>query len=154
MLARRLGSASDRPFAPDFQLRDAQGIRRRLSDFRGKVVLLDFWATWCAPCVAEIPALNRLHRDYGPRGFTVLAVAMDERGWAAVTPFLAERQLEYPVLLGDPKVARLYGGLKTLPLKLFLDREGRVVARHDAILPEACSRSIVEKLLAEPARVD
>lgn len=141
--------ASDRPRAPDFHLHDSRGVRRKLSEFLGKVVLLNFWATWCAPCLAEIPALNRVHRAYAERGFTVLGVAMDERGWAAVTPFLAERRIDYPVLLGNAAVARLYGGLKVLPHTLFLDREGCVVADYGAVLKEAQLRKILETLLAE-----
>lgn len=148
-LAPGRAPADERPRAPDFRLRDAQGIVRKLSDFRGKVVLLHFWATWCAHCRTEIPALIRVHRDYQADGFTVVAVAMDERGWAAVTPFLAQYKVNYPVLLGDGAVARQYGGLTTLPRTLFLDRNGRVVASHDAVLPETHLRKIVKALLAE-----
>jgi thiol-disulfide isomerase/thioredoxin len=143
------GRAGERPLAPDFRLHDMKGISRKLSDFRGKVVLLNFWATWCAPCKSEIPVLNRLHRDYRARGFSVIAVAMDERGWAAITPFVNEFRIDCPVLLGNPAVARLYEGLRTLPSTLFLDRHGCIVASHDAALPEAHLRKIVETLLAE-----
>ena len=121
-----------------------------MSDFRGKVVLLNFWATWCAPCRTEIPILNRVHRDYAKRGFSVVGVAMDERGWPAVTPFLASEKVDYPVLLGNAAVARFYGGLEVLPRTLFLDRLGRVVAARGALLAEAPLRRIVEILLAEP----
>jgi peroxiredoxin len=138
-----------RPAAPDFELRDSHGVVRRLSGFRGKVVVLNFWATWCPPCRAEIPWLETVHRDYAARGFTVLGVAMDERGWPAVTPFLAGHKVNYPVLLGTPHVARQYGGLKTLPRTVFLDRHGRIVATHDALLGEAPLRKIVELLLTE-----
>ncbi len=109
-IARAAGTllpAGSRPQAPDFQLHDSKGRKRRLSEFRGKVVLLNFWATWCAPCLTEIPVLNGVHREYADRGFAVLGVAMDERGWAAVTPFLAERRVDYPVLLGTAAVGGL-----------------------------------------------
>ena len=138
-----------RPPAPDFRLYDQRGSKRQLSGYRGQVVVLHFWATWCKACRAEVPALNRAHREYRERGLTVLAVAMDERGWAAVTPFLAECGVQYPVLLGNARVARLYGGLKALPRTLFLDRSGRIVATHDAMLPEAHLRKVVESLLSE-----
>lgn len=143
------GHAGERPPAPDFRLLDMQGVRRKLSDFRGKVVLLNFWATWCAPCRSEIPALNRVHRDYQSRGLAVVGVAMDDRGWAAVTPFVTGFEVDYPVLLGNAAVARQYSGLKTLPRTLFLDRDGRIVASHDAALSEAHLRKIAETLLAE-----
>ncbi|HEU0138233.1 MAG TPA: TlpA disulfide reductase family protein [Bryobacteraceae bacterium] len=143
------GHAGGRPLAPDFRLLDMQGVRRKLSDFRGKVVLLNFWATWCAHCKSEIPALNRVHRDYQARGVAVVSVAMDDRGWAAVTPFVTEFEVDYPVLLGNAAVARQYGGLKTLPHTLFLDRDGHIVASHEAALSEAHLRKIAETLLAE-----
>jgi thiol-disulfide isomerase/thioredoxin len=141
--------AARRQAAPDFALDDAHGVRRSLADFRGKVVVLNFWATWCPPCRTEIPLLQRVHTAYAARGFTVVGVAMDERGWAAVTPFLAQHRVEYPVLLGNAAVARRYGGLKTLPYTLFLDRAGRVVATHAAALTETPLRRIVETLLSE-----
>jgi len=142
-------AAPTRPLAPDFQATDAHGRRRRLSDFRGKVVALNFWATWCGPCRREIPMLRRVHHDYAARGFAVVGVAMDAKGWAAVTPYLAQHAVDYPVLLGDAAIARRYGGLKTLPRTLFLDRAGREVARYDAALEERATRRVVEALLAE-----
>jgi thiol-disulfide isomerase/thioredoxin len=155
-VASALGSTTLRPTgrlqAPDFQLHDSRGMKRTLSEFRGKVVLLNFWATWCAPCQAEIPVLNEVHREYAKHGVTVLGVAMDERGWAAVTPFLAERRVDYPVLLGNPAVARLYGGLEVLPYTLFLDRDGRVVADYSAVLTRTHLRKVVETLLSESAQ--
>jgi peroxiredoxin len=141
--------ASEREVAPDFTLYDSDGVKRKLSEYRGQVVLLNFWATWCAPCRTEIPWLKDIHQEYSREGFAVVGVAMDERGWRAVTPFLAEYDVDYPILLGNAKVARLYGGLETLPRALFLDRKGRIVAVHEAILSKAHLRKIVELLLAE-----
>ena len=141
--------ASEREAAPGFSLYDSEGTKRKLSDYQGQVVLLNFWATWCAPCRTEIPWLKDIHEEYSREGFAVVGVAMDERGWRAVTPFLAEYDVDYPVLLGNAKVARLYGGLETLPKTLFLDRKGRIVAVHEAILSKAHLRKIVELLLAE-----
>jgi peroxiredoxin len=142
-------SAIKRPAAPDFELPDAKGKKRKLSEFRGKVVLLNFWATWCPPCRAEMPELNRLHHEYADRGFTVLGVAMDERGWRAVTPFLSTHRIDYPVLLGNAGVANDYGGVRTIPHTLFLDREGRVVATYGAALDLPAFRKSIEAMLAE-----
>lgn len=149
-LAATSGPPAERSPAPDFTLRDSKGGRRRLSDFRGKVVILNFWATWCAPCRAEIPWLIRIHEDFRTSGLEVVGVAMDERGWPAVTPFIRQYRIPYPILLGTPAVARLYGGLETLPRTCFLDRQGRIVASHDAIISEAHLRKIVQVLLADP----
>ncbi len=144
----RLG-AFKRPPAPEFELPDAKGKKRKLADFRGKVVLLNFWATWCPPCRAEMPELNRLHSEYASRGFTVLGVAMDERGWRDVTPFLRSHRIDYPVLLGNAEVANAYGGLRTIPHTLFLDREGRVVATYGAVVDLPAFRKSIEAMLAE-----
>ncbi len=152
-LSRTLGGAGRRP-APDFELEDSRGRKRRLSDFRGKVVVLNFWATWCAPCREEIPVLNRVHEGYSARGLTVMGIAMEERGWAAVTPFLAQHEVRYPVLLGNRTVARLYGGLEALPETVFVDRAGHIVATHNAQLTENVWREIAETLLAESPEVD
>lgn len=151
--ALRKTSGAERAKAPDFQLQDASGVRHKLSDFRGQIVLLNFWATWCAPCRTEIPLLGRVQQAYAKRGFTVLGVAMDERGWAAVTPFLVQQEVDYPVLLGNPTVARSYGGLKSLPRTFFLDRSGRIVASQNGVLAEEHLRRVVEIMLAEsPAK--
>src|SRR5579862_1839412 len=94
--------------APDFTLKDAKGARISLSDFKGKVVVLNFWATWCGPCKVEIPWFIELQSTYAARGFTVLGVSMDEDGWKVVSPYMAEKKINYPVVLGDEKVNELY----------------------------------------------
>jgi peroxiredoxin len=136
--------------APDFKLFDSAGTPRQLSEFRGRVVVLNFWATWCGACRSEIHSLNRIHDDYSTRGVVVLSIAMDARGWPAVTPFTIQHNVVYPVLLGNPTVGRLYGGLHTLPRTVFIDRSGRVIAVHDAVLKEPWLRKILDVMLSEP----
>jgi peroxiredoxin len=120
-----------RQLAPDFALKDAGGRTVRLSDYRGKVVLLDFWATWCGGCRTEVPWFTEFQRDYGSRGFTVVGVSMDnDDGWSVVKPFVAQRQINYPILLGNDGTAQLYGGLNALPVALLVDRDGRIAATH------------------------
>ena len=114
-----------RKAAPDFTLTDANGQPVKLSDYRGKVVLLNFWATWCGPCQIEIPWFIEFEQQYKSRGFEVLGVSMDEEGWKAVKPYLAERKINYRVLLGDETVSQLYGGLDALPTTFMIDREGK-----------------------------
>ena len=128
--------------APDFELKDTRGSAVKLSDYAGKVVLLDFWATWCTPCKQSIPWFNDLHEKYGPQGFAILGVAMDE-SWDAVRPFLEKTNVQYPVVLGTKRVAYLYGDVEALPLAFFIDRAGRVAAIH---LGEA-SRKDYEKTI-------
>lgn len=120
----------DRHVAPDFALKDANGNTVRLSDYKGKVVLLDFWATWCGPCKVEIPWFIQFEQQYKDKGFAVLGVSMDEDGWNAVKPFIEEHKMNYRVALGNDQVSELYGGLDSLPTTLLVDRSGRIAKVH------------------------
>ena len=122
--------ADDRRMAPDFTLTDASGQRVKLSDFRGRVILLNFWATWCAPCNQEIPWFVEFQQLNRQRGFAVLGVSMDEGGWTVVKPYIEEKRVNYPVMIGNDEVAGLFGGLRTKPLTLIIDRSGRIAAVH------------------------
>src|SRR5579864_1759466 len=134
--AASLKPSKDRKKAPDFELKDANGQTVRLSDYRGKVVLLDFWATWCGPCKIEIPWFQEFERQNKDKGFAVLGVAMDDDGWDAVKPFTKERGINYRVVLGNDSVADLYGridglhGMEALPTTLLIDRDGNIAAIH------------------------
>jgi peroxiredoxin len=120
----------DRRAAPDFALKDANGNSVRLSDYKGKVVLLDFWATWCGPCKVEIPWFIQFEQQYKDKGFAVLGVSMDEDGWNVVKPFIEEHKMNYRVALGNDQVSELYGGLDSLPTTLLVDRSGRIAKIH------------------------
>lgn len=121
----------ERKRAPEFELEAVGGETLRLSDYAGKVVLIDFWATWCTPCKASVPWLNELQQKYGPRGFTVLGISMDQAGWGVVKPFITDMRIQYPVALGTKRVAYLYGDVENLPLSFLIDRDGRVAAIHE-----------------------
>lgn len=114
--------------ASDFTLRDVDGRDVRLSDFAGKVVLIDFWATWCTPCEAEIPHLQRLHETYSKQGLVVLGIAMDGPETVAnVAPFVRRNNLTYTVLLDEEtKVVAVYNPKRTAPLTLLIDRSGKI----------------------------
>ncbi len=114
--------------APDFTLTSFNGQALRLSAFRGKVVLLNFWATWCAPCQMEMPVFAAWQRQYGSQGFAVIAISMDDD--AAPARRLVERlKLNYPAAMGDERLAARYGGVLGLPLTFLIDRDGAVRAR-------------------------
>lgn len=120
----------DRKSAPDFTLKDSNGTAVKLSDYKGKVVVLDFWATWCGPCKVEIPWFIEFEKTYKDQGFAVLGVSMDEEGWTAVKPYINERKMNYRVLLGNDQVGQLYGGVDSLPTTFLIDRSGKIAKVH------------------------
>lgn len=124
-----LQPAAERKPAPDFALKDASDKTVTLKDFRGKVVLLDFWATWCTGCKKEIPWFSEFQAKYGTRGFAMVGVSLDEGGWAVLKPFLAEHKIPYQMLLGNDATAERFG-IKTLPDTFLIDQEGRVAAAY------------------------
>ena len=142
---------SQRKHAPDFALKDANGKVVHLADYRGKVVVLDFWATWCGPCIIEIPWFTEFQRKYKDRGFEVLGVSMDDDGWKAITPFVERRKINYRVLLGDDKTGDLYGGLEALPTTFVIDRYGRIASVHVGLTDKKDFEDAIEKLLEAPA---
>ncbi len=128
---------------PDFTLKDLDGRDESLGQFRGKVVLVNFWATWCGPCRIEIPWLMDFQEKYGSKGFTILGVAMDEEGKSAVVPFVQKERfklgttsqpMNYPILIGNDDAAEKFGGLVGLPTTILISRDGRQVKRVDGLL--------------------
>jgi len=149
--AATLKPEKDRKTAPDFALKDAEGKLVHLSDYRGKVVILDFWATWCGPCRIEIPWFMDLQRKNKDRGFEVLGVAMDDEGWEVVKPFVAELGVNYRVLIGDDLTAQMYGGVDALPTTFLIDKSGKVAAVHVGLASRKDIEDGVEQLLQAPA---
>jgi peroxiredoxin len=121
--------------AADFTLQDMHGKNIKLSDFRGKVVLIDFWATWCPPCIASVPGLEKIHKSYKNKGLVVLAISMDGGEWDSVKSFMKYYGITYPVLKGDDDVAVQYQ-VRAIPLLLILDREGKIAKRHFGLSDE------------------
>jgi len=121
---------ANRTMAPDFTLNDASGQPVTLSQLRGNVVLVNFWATWCAPCRVEIPMLIGFQKAYRDRNFKILGVDLDEGGWSVVQPYADAKKISYPLLLGNEGTADLFGGLKAVPTTFIIDRQGRIAATH------------------------
>lgn len=116
--------------APDFELVDvATGKNVKLSDYRGKAVLLNFWATWCPPCKVEIPWFIDLQKQYSSDGLVILGVAMDDASKEEIAKFAKDMDINYPILLGTEKVGDVYGGVEALPTTFYIGRDGKVVDR-------------------------
>ena len=117
--------------APDFTLDTLEGKPVRLSDFRGKAVLLNFWATWCEPCKVEMPWFVEMQKQYAAEGLQVIGISMDDDGPEGVAKFAKEMAVDYPILLGKQaerdSVASLYGGVQFLPETFYIDRQGKIV---------------------------
>jgi peroxiredoxin len=140
------GLMNRRP-APDFILKDSKEAQIKLSDYKGKVVLLNFWATWCGPCKAEIPWFVEFESKYKGSGFAVLGVSMDDDGWKAVRPFLEEAKMNYTVMLGDEATASKFGGIDSLPQTFLIDRQGRIAAKQMGLTRQTTYQEEMVELL-------
>ncbi len=145
----RVQDATSRKAAPDFTLTDATGRPVRLAELRGKVVLLNFWATWCGPCRVETPWFVEFEKAYRGDGLEVLGIALDDGGWQPVRTFMSENQINYRVMLGGDAIARLYGGVESMPTTLVIDRAGRIAATHVGLTAQEVYRTEIEATLAE-----
>ena len=135
--------------APDFSLTDLSGHAVTLSGTRGKVVLLDFWATWCAPCKTEIPHFIEIQNRYAGQGLQIIGISMDDEE-NAVRDFQEQYKMNYPVAIGNAKLAEAYGGILGLPITFVIDRRGRIYKRHVGQTESSVFEDEVRKLLAEP----
>jgi peroxiredoxin len=132
---------------PDFTLKDSTGKPVRLSGYKGKVVVLNFWATWCGPCKTEIPWFIEFEKQFQSRGFTVLGVSMDEDGWKVINPYVAERKINYPIVLANEEVNESYGGIEALPTTLLIGRDGKVAFLHAGLISREDYEKEIRKLL-------
>jgi peroxiredoxin len=135
--------------APEFARTDLNGRNLDLASFRGKVVVLDFWATWCAPCQVEMPAFVQWQRQYGPQGLQIIGISMDD-GPALARRACTKYRLNYPVAMGDEKLGELYGGVLGLPLTYLIDRNGNVRAQFQGETDLKVMEKQLKTLLAEP----
>ena len=134
--------------APDFALTSLDGKVVKLSDYRGKAILLNFWATWCSPCKVEMPWFVDLQKKYGNDGLVVLGIAMDDTEADKIAKFASEMGVNYPVLLGTDKVSEEYGNVEYLPTSFYIDRQGRIVGKGTGLLGRAEVEENVQKALA------
>ena len=143
-----LRAQKDRASATDFTLTDETGTTVRLSSFRGHVVLLDFWATWCTGCKVEIPWYMEFQKQYGRAGLRSIGVAMDEEGWQKVNPYLEAHPINYPIVLGNPELMEPYK-ITSLPVTLLIDREGNIADAHVGLVDKDSWEKGIQLLLKE-----
>lgn len=149
--APKIKAVGDRKAAPPFSLKDAEGKTVKLSDYKGKVVLLNFWATFCGPCKIEIPWFIEFEQKYKDRGFAVLGIAMDEEGWEIVRPYIKEENVNYRILMGDEPTSQMYGGVENLPTTFVLDADGKIVSTHVGLVSKSVYENEIEQLLSKKA---
>ena len=140
---------ASRPLAPDFELTDLKNKRVKLSQYRGKVVVLNFWATWCPPCRKEIPDFIETYSNYREKGVEFLGIALDDEGKEVVAPFVSAKNINYPILIGEPKVVSSYGGIEAVPTTFLIDREGRVQFHGEGAISRATLEKVLDKMLAQ-----
>ena len=134
--------------APDFSLPDLKGGQLELSAYRGKVVLLDFWATWCDPCRDEIPHFAEMQDKYRDQGLQIIGISMDDEP-EPVRDFYQKFKMNYPVVMGNAKIGEAYGGVLGLPIAFLIGRDGRIYSRHIGATDVSVFETEIGKLLAE-----
>lgn len=134
-----------------FRLPDLNGKMYQPADFKGKVLLVNFWATWCGPCLLEIPWFLEFKQRYGPEGFDVLAISMDEEGAKVVKPFVEKHKMQpFTVVLGNEKTPDLFGGLLGFPTTFMVDRDGKYYSKHQGLVTKEDIEDEIQTLLHEP----
>ena len=142
-ITMKSNDAPDIKSAPEVTFKDLDGKDATLDQYKGKVVLVNFWATWCDPCYVEIPWLIEMQQKYQAKGFTVLGISMDEEGKSAVAPFLAKERfnvngqklpMNYPIVIGNDEVADKFGGLLGYPTSFLISKDGKIVKKVQGLI--------------------
>ncbi|PYT98800.1 MAG: hypothetical protein DMG38_14100 [Acidobacteria bacterium] len=146
-----LTPAGSRKPLPEVALTDSEGTAVKLSAYKGRVVLLDFWATWCEGCKQEIPWFMEFQDKYNKTGLTVVGASLDDDGWKSVTPYLREHKINYRIVMGTFESAKPLGVDKGMPVTLLIDRTGKIADLHVGMVDKAAFEREIQNLLKEPA---
>ncbi len=133
--------------APEWTLKDLEGRDVTSAQFKGKVVVVDFWATWCGPCVMEIPGYVEIQKKYGPDGLIIVGVSLDQKGPAHVKKFAVARGMNYVVVMGDDKVVEAFGGVEAIPTTFIVGRDGKIVHRKTGAMAHDEYEKLVKQAL-------
>ena len=133
--------------APNFTLKTSDGNTVELSKLKGKTVVVNFWATWCGPCRAEIPGFLDVYNKYKSKGLEIVGISVDRGGWSDVNPFVKKFNITYPVVLGNDKVTRLYGDIEAIPTTFIIDKNGTIVNQHVGYMKAEDFEAMIKDLL-------
>ena len=133
--------------AAEFALTDLSGKTVHLSDFKGRVVIVDFWATWCGPCRMEIPDFVRLQSKYREKGLAIVGLSMDADGEKSVKPFADEHDINYTMLIANDETAKSYGGIQAIPTTFVIDRQGKIVQKFLGAMSAKTFEDAIQPLL-------
>lgn len=143
-----VGQSRAATMVPDFSLPAVlQDKPVDIKDYRGKVLLITFWATWCGPCVQEIPSLVSLQQEYGPRGFSVIGISLDQGGPAVVEKMMKKTGINYPVAMGNSRVSKDFGGIFGIPVSFLVDQSGQVVKRYNGWVSHKVLDEAIQEIL-------
>jgi peroxiredoxin len=133
--------------APAWKLKDLAGQEVSSDQFKGKVVVVDFWATWCGPCVSEIPGYVALQKKYGPQGLVIVGVSLDRKGPAHVKKFVDEHAMNYTIVMGDDGITEAFGGFNAIPTTFLISRDGRIINQKTGAAPAEDYEKLVKAAL-------
>lgn len=133
--------------APNFKLKAQDGKVIELAKLKGKVVVVNFWATWCGPCRREIPGFMEVYTQYKSKGLEIVGVSLDQEGWEVVKPYLQRTPITYPIVIGDGALAEAYGGIDAIPSTFIIDKNGNIARKHVGYMSKTDFERIIKALL-------